>query len=804
MSTGDKQVKFTFQVDEGSVRKVTEAFTAISNAAKEMNRELASAGMSSILGGGVNTNKSDGTGSASKTIQQTQTQGVSLDIGKNFSTMGKDVSNIFKEIADSVKRGTGDITGAMDQSLGKTGKTIEDLERKIKSLDGAMKGMKETGAAMGGLSPADRQQFADLGKERNAARFEQAEQIGRAMPRASDAVAADATQPKSFLAKVNDLPTTTGLNDWTPTAGMRALGMAAVGARLILNETVATYSGFQSMEANRNQSVNGMARRLYGGDINYAMALKDAMAEEDTWMSSGGRAATGQAYVNAAAGGLWGSVKSALGMGGAGSSSPELLTSLQPTSIATDLGRRVQDATDRKLAAQEIQGRISREHYQENLGTRVSAQLMLGTGLYSTERGDKDTFNDLSSSLRAQGFDVGQYMGAVGSMRNAAGVRAGGRLGWAAMSASAFGAGAFGQIMGAGARAMGNADAGHLLARQALGGGIDKFAGMQLGQAVIGSGFDPMGTTSGAGVMAAAQAGFDWTNGAGDFNTVQRIAGGMQFGSSLVSGSYDPYQTGRNLVEAIGIAPGKGIRAQDFLASGMNFKQMLDISSGRQKDTLMMEQLGVTKEDVTNQLYASVGSFSDRWLDDKTNNPLNITMRKFTASGEKNWVKYLQSLEGDEKKNAARGFAGMLGSETAIGQEAAAGIVGLASGFGASELGLGNVGAGLRAGSVEETSMSAEAVKLKAEGVALVAGMNNMKDVISRMPDVAKGVAKWGVDLNAGVQQFLEALATLTGAINPAAAALITNKMNAPTIARPGGKRQRFDLGGLISDTARD
>jgi hypothetical protein len=568
-------------------------------------------------------------------------------------------------------------------------------------------------------------------------------------------------------------------------AGSVAL-MAVGGAYAAGKEYVSGYTGPQALAAERNMSVAGSFQRAWGRDYNFVASTLSAAGDSDFNTAVQGDVARALRGTDA----VFGTVRnvfSKLSLGAIGpSGDPGLAKAgitggLTDTHLGTKGGQAGQDFINDIANSNPLLRKMAWDQFAGQQEHRQRMQMVLGTGLgaFGKNGAIVDTHGGLEARLAGQGFSLGELasaqIGAWGQVGRGAGS---GELAGRMMSANVVGAGAWGGVASAAARASGSIRQGIAGADYALGSGIDPYAGLNLGQVVYGSGFDPMGTTNRQGVMAAVQAGFNFSGGVADFNMVNRVAGGLQAGNQIVSGNFDPYQKGRNLVSAIGIAPDAGVYGQDYLATGMNFQQMLDISSGRSGSTNMMRSLGLTQGDVKKQMYASFDSMVERWKDDgSSRGTLRQTMKELQESGlgATEWIQGVKS--GKIKSSvgaltASRDLASFYQTQ-GFSEEEAIGAASLQSGFGASRLSSGRIGGGLREGSAESEAAKAEAKKRQTLADELTGSFGQLVQSIKKAPDVGKAFESYGQNLNATVDTLITSLRKLVAAVDPAAAALM-------------------------------
>lgn len=577
----------------------------------------------------------------------------------------------------------------------------------------------------------------------------------------------------------------------TGIGAMQVAQMAAIavgGARSIVNEVQAGYSGPLGFAAEKNRAMSGLFGAAWGGDLNRLSAIRK-IYDNGQLGDTLGQTVSGSAWVSRqidAAGqgakkilsnipglGFLSDAGSDNAPGGAGGA---FIESHQASKVAGILDQNIKMAEE----ADSMILRSARSNLSANMGGRIQAQMVLGTGLGKVvERGvekTKDTYNDLNARLTEQGFSVEQLAGTTAGLRSQVGMAGAGQMAGYVMSASAAGGGAVAGVMSAAGRAGGSVEAGMRFARTAMGGGIERFAGIGLGSAIAGQGYDPMGTTSGFGTLGAFQGGFGalgmTTGGISDFNLANRAAAGLQFGTSITTGGLDAYQRGRNLVEAMNVKPGGDIYTADYLSGGMNMKQMIDIARGG-KLTTTAEMLGISQKDVRSQLVASTGSMLDRWTDTGGNTPMAEELRKIRASG-KDWGSYLRDIKDPRAKaQAGKALTAFLGQETGQGEEAAAGLVAGIAGLDTKQLTTGDIGAGLKKGTAEAADAKSRADIMREESKALVGTFDELIKTMGSRVDIGKYADKAGQNLNQSVNEVVDALGRLVSAINPAAGAIL-------------------------------
>lgn len=137
--------------------------------------------------------------------------------------------------------------------------------------------------------------------------------------------------------------------------------------------------------------------------------------------------------------------------------------------------------------------------------------------------------------------------------------------------------------------------------------GKDKNAAVRIG--MLASASDNTPFTDGMGFLGAMQA-----NGPGDMLQARQLGAGASALSGLTTGSMDSYQTGRNTLNAINALPGGSIYAQDYLATKMSPKMMLDIVSGGEMPDALTSR-GISREAVNQYWKSTSSSAFDRIID---------------------------------------------------------------------------------------------------------------------------------------------------------------------------------------------
>lgn len=802
MSNGGKSIKLVLEVDQASlsktrslVRELTSDLTKLAEAASKSASGGGILGGMNLSGGAKNT--PDGNRMVAKTPA----------IGKGLVQGFLDQKNIFKGIADGSKESMRVMTDSLKQAISQQKAELKsldsvasDLAKRYESIGRLMKGMG--GQFDHGMIPTFQATQNQVG----------AQHLGAIGARGQAAANLQALQAQAQAAGLLPPPLPPGGRVMQVTPGMmvggggaggggpgvptqppgpsfgqRMRGYAANagavlgGVSVLGGEYQAVLGSAQSFQAQRNQvfapSMSGMA----GGDLSYGLAAIRAANRSGEFGQSALEGSTGTvAGVTAAADGVLGGVRNAVskavsGKGGGG------VTFGGATPKGYNNGRMAGGLAavelDREAIA--VRDRMALSDFSSSMGERVAYQQLLGGGGFRKDpkTGEYlDTYKDRSIALGSRGYSMGAKMSAYSQLMSGGGSRFAGQNADLAMRAASSGLGGFSEILTAGGRAGG----GNNFALGAIGGGIDRSAGVQLGSAIIGSGFDAAGTTSGMGLLAAAQAGMGFSGGIRDFNLAQRVGAGMRTTDSIVGGGMDGYQKGRNLVGAIDIlGGGASTYAQDFLANGLTSKQMFDIArdggmvdTGRKdkngkpiremSDIALRAQglLGNDYQSKISQMYGnSMTSVLDRFVDQGGDDRLSRTVREFRESGGTDVMKFAKGLSRADQVQ----LAGFYGDQTETGLEGGMGAFGLGKGFGSKKVRQGSVGGGVEG--AEKTFLEAQA-KIQTE---VSTALKNLGDNVGNAASInAKNFidyAKLSTDFGKGVGDLVSALQENTDAL---------------------------------------
>lgn len=801
MSEG-KELKFKFVVDEQSAQRVNRVLDEMIKRAESLAKTLQGVG-SGVAGGGIFGGGSVGgkAPSAQRVLggaASTQTQKVSFAsvITQNvdmLKKMGTEGTMTMKVMTDALVKGIESQRAAVGGLESELVKLLNMYKEVSKTGDAAFTGqMQGQIAEHTGKLAAARKELKTLNqaKEQADAASEPDFDIDENVTRRQ--------RFKAFLGR--------GLGKLKPSGVgslMSGIAGAAAVANFGLDESLAGDRAYSGAEGRRGQLVENRIRSMHGGDTKFLFNLsqiqKDQDARRELGMQTSGTASTLEQVrggVGQFAGSmpLIGSIVRALGIVGpdqGGGAMGGFSTSTQQSNKLENSFKMIDDKAKgtamlyANMAQESFQGRMPQSiHMQrvmgmsgltpgnaERLGDDKTRAALLGLKTPKAEGGSNAT-GDLMTRLEGQGYDANAYTGAFQSLRGQAGSNFASKNAYMSMAASAQGYGDFGSVMAASAR-MGQRNT---LALGAIGGGIDKAAGIQLGQGILGSGYDPRGTTGGYGTLAAVQAGMGFTGAASDFNKAQAAIGGLNYGSSITMGGIDGYQQGRNLVSAIGTNSGGSTYSQDYLANGMSMKQMLDMANGG-KMTESAKALGLTPGMIKSQLGDSMGSVFDRFVDEGKDNPMSNAIRGFQKSGM-GMNEYLQKLRKEGDVDSIKTLGASSAMLTGGSEEEGVAAFRTLSGQGA-ELKSGKIGG--KIGGIEKDALESKQKLQEQVDTTLKIIGESLQAVYKAQPKAAKMLTDIGENMGAEAGETIKALGELTASFQAAAAV-----MNSISGRKPG------------------
>lgn len=687
-----RELKFKFVVDEASARQVNTVFDNLIKKAQELSKTIANIGGGGFLGGGLVGGRASPQSTIVRGGNQTQKVSFASVLGQNadaFKKMADTGGSAMKVMTDALKRG------------------VTDQQRELKNLDGTIAALSKRYEQLNAvqsksiMSPARAEAFfggqrANIQEEMVQAQGRRSELVetGTRLQKLSLQARASAEGYGSVEEMYAADAKAAGLGGGGFMGRMRGLmgrmggagkmvggAMAVAAAANILSEAgLAVGTSQAAFQADRNRLFKAQMSAIRGGDLTYGLANIRAQRDMTSILGLGDVNAMQQhssgilSGVTTLIGGGLGAAKQLVGaavpaIGGAGSVGGAI-RAVTPQGLVNQRVEGMMNTLDTYRQAITPQQEMALGEFAGSVGARIRAQRILGMGGFGRtgkfQNGMavfSDPYGEAAAALQEKGYSLEEKEQGFLSIRSLAGAHAAGRYASAAMAATAGGYGGYEQAIAASMRLVGS----DVLARGAL-KGIDTTAGIQLAQSVLGSGFDITGQTSMMGTMAAIQAGGGFTNSTNDFNRVQTMMAGLQFGNTITQGGLDPYQQGRNLVNAMGIVPGGSSYTQDYLANGMSMKQMIDMARPGSKMTETAKALGLTPENIREQLSGQMTSVFDRFVDQGKADPMSQEIRNFRAS-KMNITEYLQKLRSNGDPNGAINTLGVAFSQLTGGNE---------------------------------------------------------------------------------------------------------------------------------------
>jgi len=738
-----KTLKIGFELQDQQFQKVKTALQQLTAEAERFQKALQGApgggqysGAFNLLSGGrVNT----GSPQTPKSTPASPTAGISQNILASvdaFKKYAKEGSQALKQVTDAMKAAYREQSSELNKLQDEYAKlTVEreyalggDAVKEVEALD---KKMASLTAQIAKASNASKDMSKAIGDISGGGVFK-----GKGL---FDSIGPGGATPGSMIQSL--------FGNGVGPVLMRGAGMIAGGTYNAVKMGQAWNNTGLDLAAQRGEMINPMLQRAQKGDITDAMLMQElkslsGMDKQDVLRRFQG---VDIETLNAIQGGI-GAVKDFATGGAAGSG----LTSAALDNKKMAQMKQAMEALKNTTQYQEGAGRGFR-YLNETEGSRMMTSGLIGAGFYERKNAAgqtvlNDTYTDFATRAMKSGFMPEEIAAGVAHGRALGGSRFGGQFGGRIASANIGGYAGVGDILAAGAK---RGNVGSTLA--AFGMGADKTAGIHLAQAVMGTGFDATGTTNRQGVMAAIQGGFGqgglmggFTNTAQDFNTVQRIAGGLATGNAISQG-FDPYQQGRNTLAAIQAMPGATTYGQDALA-GMKYEELLDVARGG--TSLTSRAYGIDKAQARAQLGALGSSVLDRYVDQGGNDPLSMAMKEFRGAQAQGMdlPEYLKTLKGTKGgKSKAEALGVFIGQQTGMGAEAGVGYVGIESGIEdlAKQVKTGTTPGGKRDDLiVKKLSLEADAMAKSAD--LLKGSFDTLKKAFESAPEIEKALSSFG------------------------------------------------------------
>lgn len=772
-----KQVKFSFAIDNSSVQSVMRSLRDLTAQAEKFAKAMQGVG-SAMTGGffsggvggkaptpGQATAKMSG---AAKVGGTSAISNVVLENAKAFrsmATMGgdalKSMQDVLKKSVDDQKRSLTDL----DRTIEKLGQRYQELKRAQQGAVGAARGtiggaMTTTGAELAQAQSARVSAAANLAQTQAMAPQRGLGAIGAGYRQGGilGALNANLGGPGLGTGMVGGILSGMGLGGLAGMAGPAALGYLGKAA---FDETRVGSRMLTDQMALRGMTVNPVISQLRRGDTSF-LAKQRYLAQDPTMRKEleeqiRGMGAGAEAFLGSG-GSVFDKISRAATLGFDKVSGGEALDPKTQTALLQAYMGQVEKA-GQMTGFQQNQGAFM-DMMASTMGSRIAVAHGGGPRLGQKPTGAfVDPFMMRSAALTERGFSIEQEHAARMQMLGAAGEE-GRRYGGAAMSAAAGGYGAYGGLL---AQSIQRGQ-GERLARLAIGGGIDRTAGMGFGAAMMA--MNPLATTDVSGTLIAAQQSGAFGRGGMDFTTAARMQAGIGELNAITQGSTG-YQKGANLLSAIKtLGPGASYRAQDFLSS-MSAQDMINtIKTGQVSEKAGM--MGITAENVRSQFESTLQSAALQNVDDKATDPMSRALRGWRESGKTITERIKELGPGSQEARtllmAAQDAAGM-------SEGASLGVAALMPGIiGAPGAGkLGSVGAG------KLDPVTAARLKTQADEQRRMAGLSTVfagEDIAEQAaaPAAAKGFQAAGENLSTTAEAVAGKLETLGAAVDKAAA----------------------------------
>lgn len=792
-----KTIKFKFEIDQQSFNSVKQAIESLGQSFSKIN---AAAG--GLMGGGGLANISVGGQSPGKQqlvqAAAAKTQGSSQVSGPSMTKVILDNASAFKKFAAEGKESSKIMTDALKRDLTEQERSLDELQLKLKNLSeeyqAATKAQKD---------------FLNAGKTGQAAAMgAHATNISNQISATSGQV----LQTNNQLANAQQL-IGGGFGGFMQAVGyggsgfgggylgaLRGLGTSAAGAFMVANfaadQSLAGERSINTAGAQRGDLIRNSMRKLVAGDykdlffadgdpefkklfkkeatkgVDYAkeISLKNAVLSAIAPpLALGGLA--GQFKESYDSGNLARDFKGlGRGLGQLAGEVPILGSLLRAGGIVgPDVGggafggfttaaqadaqtAQAQATIDNNRRAQ-VLAEMSIDKYQGQRGLSMQAQRIMGMSGFGLDKHGMpiNSVARLDDKLMAQGYNTSELISATSQLIGGGGRKFASQNAYQLMAAAASGLGGFGELLGSSARS----GAGTSLAYGALGGKIGDQAGVALGSAIAQGGFDPRGTTSGLGVLAAVQSGFSFDGQATDFNQVQRIQQGLRVGDAITGGSLDGYQRGRNVVGAQRVlGGGASTYAIDYLANGMTMKQRLDASRGELTNSA--KAIGLTSDQIKAATSDQLGSVLGRFFVQNTNDPASRAVAKFRAS-RKSLDEFVKGANSEDKSALMGAYNFAMGGKE---EEGVAGLFGLVEGFGAKDFKKGGVGRKLTG--LEADDAQAQAEKQKRITAEMERNFGKLSEKVAASTGSFDKLKTFSENLGASAEDFIKAMKDTT------------------------------------------
>lgn len=769
-----KQVKFQFVVDENSARAVHRVLDDMIRKATELGKAMAGMAGQGIMGG---TRVGGGTPSPQSTLAGRGGSASMAGPKASFTSVLTGNVDAFKKMAQeggAAMRVMGDaVTRGITQQQRDINRLKESLDALIRTYD------KVGGSASGALGEKIQNKVLQLQARIGSGQRELEKLEALRTPGSSllPEIPYPGQERKGFGGRAKEWMAERGIYSSPGGGGMiqglaptgigsmlRIGGMALAGADAAFAESRSGTRAYNEAEASRGRLINRRIRASKGGDISDLMALQmmGGMDKADLAKQTGGTGAEAEAFIGgikkmisrtagAVTGGLLGE-KGGNILGG-------MTTAEQEQMKSENMFRQVDNFKD---TTQYLKRQMAMEQFEGSLQGRIGAAHLMGRKFRKKTSGAiVDDFSNREADLIERGFSTAQEEAAFAQVMGIAGREAAHRRKAEVMSASAAGYGGYGNLVGVSER-MGW---GNSLARFSMGGGIEKGAGIELGQALLGTGFSAEGMTDRVGTLAALQNSGIFKGGPGDFIGVQEAQAGLQLGSSIMTGQTSPYQRAANLLSARNAGANTSY-LQDYIGNQMSFEKKMDIAYGQGTDKTL-ERFGgdaeMVRRTIGRSLDASLSTVYDKGLE---GTPIAETLKKFRASGM-SVDDYLIDARKGQRTGEIEDIGVLLGQATGRGQSAGIALAKTVSGMGGA-IGEGSVGAG-PLDELTASRLKKDADKVREAGQELANNFKSINETFKASGGWEKSLESFGANLGGSAEILRESFANLADAATAAA-----------------------------------
>lgn len=696
MSIG-KDLKIKTGWDDASMRQVLQGLNSIIAKVKELGVEMSKIGGSSGQGGLGNLGSN--VSSASKNLSGAKNGG----LGDMFKSQLNDLQNLGKLGKESLKT----LSDSLKQAQQSARTDLSNWERSLDSLIRKHKELQQEGkfatAAMV-ESKIEQVRGGVRSRQEAASGLDSAgDAVSQASPRTRMQGLGDLLRGgRNFITggqSMGQFLTTAaeGSNFWSGTSGP-LMGMAAqrlgipVGAGALASGYAATKAAGAMWDLGRMTVGGGVERlgvrtgaergarwgaeidKIRAGDMRTVFGLQELMTNPEALghetgtmarLGEGGDAALGLLKLKVSA-----------------KDSSNDWYHTQQMALGGNLLELAQEASQGQSGQRKIRGE---RYLRENASTRL-AYARLGVSMESGANRknvpgylatnlqfNPEAGGSRAASLLARGYSTGEDLSAIAASHS---MGMGGANSGAIMAANAAGYGGFGNVIGAAATTYGKERA-LGAAKMAMGGNINKAAGINLGE--LAYGYDAsrgMYEGVGQGFLGAAQNGLGFGGGTQDINMVRVAQAGLSGGDKLSAG-VDALGQAQNLMTAIGSNPGGTPQAQDYL-SKMSMRELLDASAGKLSESA--ENYGITPEMAKRQLSGMVGNVAGRFTDTGGTDKASVAARAFQDFRRGGGTDIKEFIK--QNPDMRSGFATVLQREGGIAFDEARGAVGLSVGAG--------------------------------------------------------------------------------------------------------------------------